>query len=138
MPSCSGRYTGRSGDSASSTPGDEGRVAVDVTPDLEHRGLAVSAGERGQIGLRHHHGDIDGAPGEAFVAEDRAELLGERGYGIVVQDHVGHVGLLPIAQTSLRTCVKDAPAARVTPASSHSSDVPRAPRPAAPGQWQNV
>src|SRR4030095_5453086 len=32
----------------------------------------------------------DRAPGEALVAEDRADLLGKGGDGVVVQDHVGH------------------------------------------------
>ena len=46
-------------------------VAVDVGADLEHRGLAVSTGQRGKIGLRHQHRNEDRTPRQALHAETR-------------------------------------------------------------------
>ncbi|MNF79521.1 hypothetical protein D3C85_756720 [compost metagenome] len=72
------------------TPGDQRGVAIDVGSDLQHRGLAVAAGQGGQIRFGHHRGDQHRAPGQLLEAQHQTRLLGKRRGRVMVQDQLVH------------------------------------------------
>ena len=66
----------------------QGGVAVNVGPDLQHRGFAIAARQGCQFGFGHDHGNEHALPIELFVTQDQANFFGKRRIGVVVQDEV--------------------------------------------------
>lgn len=71
-------------------------VTVDVGADLQHRSLAIAAGEGDQVRLGHHRRDQHRAPGQALEAQEQAGFFRERGLRVVVQDQLRHARLRSI------------------------------------------
>ena len=75
--------------------GDQRRIAKNVRADLQHRRLAVAAGERGQVGFRHDVGDVNRRPVQPLESQDQAHFLRERRHRIMVQDELLHAFVQP-------------------------------------------
>ena len=73
--------------------GDQGGVAVDVGPHLQHRRLAIAPGERGEVRLGHHRRNQHRVPRQALEAQQQAGFFSEGGLRVVVQDQLRHTGL---------------------------------------------
>ena len=74
--------------------GNQLRVAVDIRADLHDRRIAVAAGERREIGLRHDERDQHRSPGKTLVAEHQPDLLGVRRPLVVMENDFAHLRLL--------------------------------------------
>ena len=72
---------------------DQRGIAVDVGANLQHRRLAVAAGQRGEIGLGHQWRDHHRTPGQLLEAQHQAGLLGKRRGRVVMKDQLMHGAL---------------------------------------------
>ncbi|MNI54133.1 hypothetical protein D3C73_1090140 [compost metagenome] len=73
--------------------GDHGGVAIDVRTDLQHRSLAITTGQGGEIGLGHHGRDRHRAPGQPLETQEQPGFFGKRGRRVMMQNQLGHARL---------------------------------------------
>ena len=69
---------------------DELGVAVDVGADLQHRRLAIAAGQRHQVGLGHDVGDLTDFQASCLMPKATRTFSENGEVAIVMQDQVGH------------------------------------------------
>ena len=65
---------------------DQPRVAIDIGTGLQHRHLAIAAGQQREFGPRHHHGEPDGPPRQLLDPERKPDFLGERRRIVMMED----------------------------------------------------
>jgi hypothetical protein len=85
-----GGIKARSGVAALELAHDQLAIAINVRADLHHRRLAITSGQRRQVGFWHDDRDLDRSPGQALEAKTEPNLFRIRGGVVVVQDDVGH------------------------------------------------
>ena len=57
---------------------DQGGIAVDVGPDLQHGNAAIAAGQGREVRLRRHDRLLDRAPGQRLAGQHAPHLFGKR------------------------------------------------------------
>ncbi|MNZ48759.1 hypothetical protein D3C78_665100 [compost metagenome] len=74
------------------TPRNQGRIAIDIRADLQYRGPAITASQRGEVRFWHHWRNVDRAPGQALEAQQQACLFREWGSRVMMKNQLGHAG----------------------------------------------